>query len=326
MPKRSWWRSSRRTSCASAPRGIVRALVANPNHAALHGGQRDRFLRPFRPGAPDMPAFQAPASASGIGGGREDGDRAAAKASARRSGAVEAAGGDRRRRHAGETPEEPKGTRSSTPTARSSALHQAADREASIAKEDRMGDKKGNRSRTILLRDPNKLVQLAVVRARASPTARSPRSPARAPRPRGAQAHLQHRLLMKNYTIKVNLVNNPRSRWRWDAIPLDPAAERAQVGVQEPQRLPRAAEPAQKLWTKKPDRLPGCVPRARGKAQRRPIRRRLPGSAGRPVACGARCDPRPGGAPCAIVEARLHLGSRKSGSNRGAWRSRGGTS
>jgi len=55
----------------------------------------------------------------------------------------------------------------------------------------------------------------------------------------------------ENYTIKVNLVNNPKVPVRWDAIPLDPAAERAQVGVQE-RNVSRALQSqAQKLLAKK---------------------------------------------------------------------------
>jgi hypothetical protein len=82
----------------------------------------------------------------------------------------------------------------------------------SIAKKIEWANKKGNKEvRTILLRDPNKLVQLAVIQ--------SPRISegeiAKVANTRTAPGEvLQHiynnRQLTKNYTIKVNLVNNPK--------------------------------------------------------------------------------------------------------------------
>jgi hypothetical protein len=82
----------------------------------------------------------------------------------------------------------------------------------SIAKKIEWANKKGNKEvRTILLRDPNKLVQLAVIQ--------SPRISegeiAKVANTRTAPGEvLQHiynnRQLTKNYSIKVNLVNNPK--------------------------------------------------------------------------------------------------------------------
>ena len=82
----------------------------------------------------------------------------------------------------------------------------------SIAKKIEWANKKGNREvRTILLRDPNKLVQLAVIQ--------SPRMTegeiAKVALSRTALGEVlsyiyNNRQLMKNYQVKINLMNNPK--------------------------------------------------------------------------------------------------------------------
>jgi hypothetical protein len=82
----------------------------------------------------------------------------------------------------------------------------------SIAKKIEWANKKGNREvRTLLLRDPNKLVQLAVIQ--------SPRMTegeiAKVALSRTAPSEVlsfiyNNRQLMKNYQVKINLLNNPK--------------------------------------------------------------------------------------------------------------------
>ncbi len=81
-----------------------------------------------------------------------------------------------------------------------------------IAKKIEWANKKGNKEvRTILLRDPNKLVQLAVVQ---SPRMTEPEmvklSLSRTLPSEVLMYIYNNRQLTKNYSIKVNLVNNPK--------------------------------------------------------------------------------------------------------------------
>jgi len=82
----------------------------------------------------------------------------------------------------------------------------------SIAKKIEWANKKGNREvRSILLRDPNKLVQLAVMQSpritegEVAKVALSRTAPQEV-----LQFIYNNRQLMKNYQIKVNLINNPK--------------------------------------------------------------------------------------------------------------------
>jgi len=82
----------------------------------------------------------------------------------------------------------------------------------SIAKKIEWANKKGNKEvRTLLLRDPNKLVQLAVLQSsritegEIAKVALSRTAPAEV-----LQYIYNSRQLMKNYQIKVNLINNPK--------------------------------------------------------------------------------------------------------------------
>ena len=82
----------------------------------------------------------------------------------------------------------------------------------SVAKKIEWANKKGNREvRNILLRDPNKLVQLAVIQ---SPRITEPEI-AKVAFSRTAPMEVlsfiyNNRMLLKNYAIKVSLVNNPK--------------------------------------------------------------------------------------------------------------------
>jgi hypothetical protein len=82
----------------------------------------------------------------------------------------------------------------------------------SVAKKVEWANKKGNREvRTLLLRDPNKLVQLAVIqspRITAGEIAKVALS--RTAPQEVLQFIYNNRQLMKNYQIKVNLINNPK--------------------------------------------------------------------------------------------------------------------
>jgi len=83
----------------------------------------------------------------------------------------------------------------------------------SIAKKIEWANKRGNKEvRTILLRDPNKLVQLAVVQ---SPRITEPEivklSLSRTLPQEVLMYIYNNRQLTKNYSIKVNLVNNPKT-------------------------------------------------------------------------------------------------------------------
>jgi hypothetical protein len=82
----------------------------------------------------------------------------------------------------------------------------------SIAKKIEWANKKGNKEvRTILLRDPNKLVQLAVIQSARITEAEIAKIAVSRTSPNEVLQHIyNNRMLVKNYTIKVNLVNNPK--------------------------------------------------------------------------------------------------------------------
>ena len=82
----------------------------------------------------------------------------------------------------------------------------------SVAKKVEWANKKGNREvRNILLRDPNKLVQLAVMQsARITEGEIAKVALSRTAPQEVLQYIYNNRQLMKNYQIKVNLINNPK--------------------------------------------------------------------------------------------------------------------
>ena len=82
----------------------------------------------------------------------------------------------------------------------------------SVAKKIEWANKKGNREvRTILLRDPNKLVQLAVMQSPRITEGEIAKVALSRTAPQEVLQYIyNNRQLMKNYQIKVNLINNPK--------------------------------------------------------------------------------------------------------------------
>ena len=82
----------------------------------------------------------------------------------------------------------------------------------SIAKKIEWANKKGNREvRSILLRDPNKLVQLAVMQSPRITDGEVAKVALSRTAPQEVLQYIyNNRQLMKNYQIKVNLINNPK--------------------------------------------------------------------------------------------------------------------
>jgi hypothetical protein len=82
----------------------------------------------------------------------------------------------------------------------------------SVAKKIEWANKKGNREvRSILLRDPNKLVQLAVMQSPRITEGEIAKVALSRTAPQEVLQYIyNNRLLMKNYQIKVNLINNPK--------------------------------------------------------------------------------------------------------------------
>ena len=81
-----------------------------------------------------------------------------------------------------------------------------------VAKKVEWANKKGNREvRTLLLRDPNKLVQLAVIQSPRITEGEIAKVALSRTAPQEVLQYIyNNRQLMKNYQIKVNLINNPK--------------------------------------------------------------------------------------------------------------------
>ncbi|HEY2030612.1 MAG TPA: hypothetical protein VGH20_15540 [Myxococcales bacterium] len=81
-----------------------------------------------------------------------------------------------------------------------------------VAKKIEWANKKGNREvRTILLRDPNKLVQLAVIQSPRMTEGEVAKVAVSRTAPNEVLQYIySNRQLMKNYQIKINLMNNPK--------------------------------------------------------------------------------------------------------------------
>ena len=82
-----------------------------------------------------------------------------------------------------------------------------------VAKKIEWANKKGNREvRTILLRDPNKLVQLAVIQSPRITDGEIAKVALSRTAPQEVLQYIyNNRQLMKNYQIKLNLINNPKT-------------------------------------------------------------------------------------------------------------------
>src|SRR5439155_24053115 len=81
-----------------------------------------------------------------------------------------------------------------------------------VAKKIEWANKKGNKEvRTILLRDPNKLVQLAVIQSPRITLGELAKVALSRTAPNEVLSYIyNNRQLMKNYTINVNMITNPK--------------------------------------------------------------------------------------------------------------------
>jgi hypothetical protein len=193
---------------------IVRALVDNPaTRPSTVDNVTDFCVRSGLVLA-DMPAFQAARKrVLGAAADEKAATEAAAKAAIEEAGAEEALEQIGAADHAGETPDEPKEDEELDADGKKIRLTiQQQIQKLSIAKKIEWANKKGNKEvRTILLRDPNKLVQLAVVQSARITEGEIAKIANSRTSPHEVLQHIyNNRLLVKNYSIKVNLVNNPK--------------------------------------------------------------------------------------------------------------------
>jgi len=194
--------------------GIVRALVTNPVTRPSTADNVTDFCVRSGLVLTDLPAFQAARKrVLGAGVDEREAAEAAARAAieeARAEDALEEIGATD---HTGETPEPPKEDEELDPDGKKKRLTiQQQIMKLSIAKKIEWANKKGNKEvRTILLRDPNKLVQLAVVQSPRITDGEIAKIANARTSPNEVLQHIyNNRMLVKNYTIKVNLVNNPK--------------------------------------------------------------------------------------------------------------------
>ncbi|GAC1602225.1 MAG: hypothetical protein NVS4B10_14350 [Myxococcales bacterium] len=192
--------------------GIVRALAGNPATRPSSLDNVTDFC--VRSGLilSDLPAFRD-ARRRVLGEASDDNAALAAAAQAAREeaqaietleklGAVHAEGGGAEPELVGEA--------AAAEARRTSIAQQVM--KLTIAKKIEWANKKGNKEvRTLLLRDPNKLVQMAVVQSpRITEEEISKLSNSRT-LPQEVLSYIyNNRQLTKNYQIKVNLVNNPK--------------------------------------------------------------------------------------------------------------------
>jgi hypothetical protein len=193
---------------------IVRALVVNPvTRPSTVDNITDFCVRSGLVLA-DLPAFQAARKrVLGAGVDEEAAAEAAAKAAIEEASAEEALEQIGAVATDGETPEEPKDDEELDADGKKKRLTiQQQVQKLSIAKKIEWANKKGNKEvRTLLLRDPNKLVQLAVVQSPRITNGEIAKIAHSRTSPHEVLRHIyNNRLLMKNYSIKVNLVNNPK--------------------------------------------------------------------------------------------------------------------
>jgi hypothetical protein len=192
---------------------IVRALVTNPATRPVTIDNITDFCVRSGLVLPDLPAFQA-ARKRVLGAAANDAATLAAVAAAQ----AEEAAADRALEEMGVTDAGSEGEERVETQEQEAALEgkrlTIAQKisKLSIAKKIEWANKKGNKEvRTILLRDPNKLVQLAVVQSpRISESEIAKVANARTSPGEVLQHIYNNRQLTKNYSIKVNLVNNPK--------------------------------------------------------------------------------------------------------------------
>src|SRR5712691_613950 len=193
---------------------IVRALCSNPAARPSTVDNVCDFCVRSGMVIEDLPAFRA-ARLRIHGGANQDEELAKRvtaeqqKVQAEAEAALELLGADQQETETEEKPAEP-GDDQETATKRVSVTQQVM--RLSVAKKIEWANKKGNREvRTLLLRDPNKLVQLAVIHSprmtdgEIAKVAQSRTAPNEV-----LQYIYNNRQLMKNYRIKVNLIQNPK--------------------------------------------------------------------------------------------------------------------
>ena len=190
--------------------GIVRALVANP--AARQSTLDNVTDFCVRSGLvlADVPAFQA-ARKRVLGAAADQTDAArGALEEAEAEEALERMGASDDPAEAGEAPPDDEELDAEGKKKRLTLQQQI--QKLSIAKKIEWANKKGNREvRTMLLRDPNKLVQLAVIQSPRITEGEIAKVAHSRTSPNEVLQHIyNNRLLVKNYSIKVNLVNNPK--------------------------------------------------------------------------------------------------------------------
>ena len=193
---------------------IVRALVDNPATRPSTVDSITDFCVRSGLVLAEMPAFQAARKrVLGAGVDEKAAAEAAAQAALEEAGAEEVLEQVGATDHANETPEEPKEDEELDADGKRKRLTiQQQIQKLSIAKKIEWANKKGNKEvRTILLRDPNKLVQLAVVQSPRITDGEIAKIANSRTSPHEVLQHIyNNRLLTKNYTIKVSLVNNPK--------------------------------------------------------------------------------------------------------------------
>jgi hypothetical protein len=189
---------------------IVRALVTNPTLRPSTADNITDFCVRSGLVLADLPAFQAArkrvlgAAADEMQAAQAAIEEANAEETLERIGAADQAG------ETADAPMEDDELDAEGKKKRLTILQQI--QKLSIAKKIEWANKKGNKEvRTILLRDPNKLVQLAVIQSARITEAEIAKIAVSRTSPNEVLQHIyNNRMLVKNYTIKVNLVNNPK--------------------------------------------------------------------------------------------------------------------
>jgi hypothetical protein len=194
---------------------IVRSLVGNPAARPSTVDNVCDFCVRSGLALEDLPAFRA--ARRRIHGGSEQ-DEALAKKVAAEQQAAEARA-EAALEQMGATVPDPADQPEAAP---GSAEEQAQEKKKlsitqqimklGVAKKIEWANKKGNREvRTILLRDPNKLVQLAVIQSARITAGEVAKVALSRTAPQEVLQYIyNNRQLVKNYQIKVNLVNNPK--------------------------------------------------------------------------------------------------------------------
>jgi len=193
---------------------IVRALVKNKAARPSTVDNVCDFCVRSGLGLDDLPAFQA-ARRRIHGGSEQDAELAKKAAAEQKKAEAQAEAALEQMGATGPDAEE-------KPLAPGSVEEQAEEQKKlsitqqimklSVAKKVEWANKKGNREvRSILLRDPNKLVQLAVLQsARITEGEIAKVALSRTAPQEVLQYIYNNRQLMKNYQVKVNLINNPK--------------------------------------------------------------------------------------------------------------------